>query len=105
MGPCARDWSTEGGGKATDGAGGSGYANRPPGFLPLTWHFRMPARCRNLPRHRTRIRAGVLNAESVGDAPFGGGGLAVDAVSVDLEQDGDAVPVGKVLGTSRINPF
>jgi hypothetical protein len=55
----------------------------------------MPARCRNLPRHRTRIRAGALNAESVGDAPFGGGGLAVDAVSVDLEQDG--APVGKVL--------
>jgi len=25
--------------KATDGAGGSGYADRPPGFLPLTWHF------------------------------------------------------------------
>src|ERR1039457_604166 len=25
--------------KATDGAGGSGHADRPPGFLPLTWHF------------------------------------------------------------------
>lgn len=32
-------------------------------------------------------------------------GLAVDAVGVDLEQDGDAVPVGKVLGASRTNPF
>ena len=35
-----------GGQKATDGTGGSGCADRPPGFLPLTWHFRMPARCR-----------------------------------------------------------
>jgi hypothetical protein len=42
---------------------------------------------------------------SVGDALVGGVGLAVDAVSVDREQDGDAVPVGKVLGTSRTNPF
>lgn len=44
--------------KATDGAGRSGYADRPPGFLPLTWHFRMPARCRHLPRHQARTRAG-----------------------------------------------
>ena len=29
-------------GKATDAAGGSGYSDRPPGFSPLTWHFRMP---------------------------------------------------------------
>src|SRR5271166_2979330 len=32
-------------------------------------------------------------------------GLAVDAVGVDLEQDGDAVPVGKVLSASPTNPF
>jgi hypothetical protein len=32
---------------ARDGSGGSGYADRPPGFLPLTW-----ARCRRLPRHQ-----------------------------------------------------
>ena len=44
--------------KPTDGGGGSGYADRPPGFVPLTWHFRMPARCRHLPRHRVRTRAG-----------------------------------------------
>jgi hypothetical protein len=31
-------------------------------------------------------------AEGVADALVGGGGLAVDAVGVDLEQDGDAVP-------------
>ena len=43
---------------------------------------------------------GVLDAEGVGDAFAGGVGLAVDAVSVDLEQDGDAAPVGEVLGTS-----
>jgi hypothetical protein len=29
--------------KATDGAEGSGYADRPPGSLALTWHFRTPA--------------------------------------------------------------
>jgi hypothetical protein len=37
----------------------------------------------------------VLDAEGVGDALVGSVGLAVDAVSVDLEQDG--APVGKVL--------
>ena len=28
--------------------GGSGYADRAPVFAPMTWHFRMPARCRHL---------------------------------------------------------
>ena len=44
------------GGKTTDGGGGSGYADRPPGFVPLTWHFRMSARCRRLPRRRVQTR-------------------------------------------------
>jgi hypothetical protein len=35
---------------------------------------------------------GVLRTEGVGDALVGGVGLPVDAVRVDLEQDGDAVP-------------
>jgi hypothetical protein len=35
------DRATDGAEKATDGAGGSGYADRPPSFLPLTWHFRV----------------------------------------------------------------
>ena len=35
---------------------------------------------------------GVLGAKGVGDALVGGVGLPVDAVGVDLEQDGDAVP-------------
>jgi hypothetical protein len=52
----------------------------------------MPAHCRH---HWTRTQAGVLDAEGVGDALVGSVGLAVDAVSVDLEQDG--APVGKVL--------
>jgi hypothetical protein len=38
------------------------------------------------------LRVGVLGAEGVGDALVGGAGLSVDAVGVDLEQDGDAVP-------------
>jgi hypothetical protein len=76
--------------KPTDGAGGSGYADRPPGFVPLTWHFRMPAHCRRLPRHRVRTRAGVLGAEGVGDPLVRGVSLPVDAVRVDLQQDRDA---------------
>jgi hypothetical protein len=40
--------------EATDGLGRSGYADRPPGFLPLTCHFRMPARCLRLPGRRPR---------------------------------------------------
>jgi hypothetical protein len=46
---------------------------------------------------------GVPDAEGVGDALVGSVGLVVDAVSVDLEQDG--APVGKVLGASRTNPY
>ena len=59
----------------------------PFGFLPLTCHFGMPSRCPRL------ARPGVwLGVEGVGDALVGGVGLPVDAVGVDLEQDGDAVP-------------
>src|SRR5271166_2658164 len=57
----------------------------------LTCHFRMPALCRRRPRHEVLL--GVLGAEGLGDALVGCGGLAVDAVGVDLEQDRDAVPV------------
>jgi hypothetical protein len=39
-----------------------------------------------------RGRGFVLDAEGVGDALVGGVGLAVDAVGVDLEEDGDALP-------------
>jgi hypothetical protein len=42
--------------KATDGAGGSGYDNRPTGFLALTWHFRIPIHYHHLPRRWTRTR-------------------------------------------------
>ena len=62
-----------------------------PASVPLTWHFRMPARCRRLPRRRG-LGLGVLGAEGVGDALVGGIGLPVDAVGVDLQQDRDAVP-------------
>jgi hypothetical protein len=62
----------------------------PFGFLPLTWHFRMPA------RYRRPLVAGillaVLGAEGVGDALVGGVGPPVDAMHIDLQQDGDAVP-------------
>jgi hypothetical protein len=45
----------------------------------------MPSRCRRLPRPRFWL--GVLGAEGPGDAPVGGVGVAVDAVSVDFEQE------------------
>ena len=62
-----------------------------PARIPaLTCHFRMPARCRRC--LVTRVFLGVLGAEGLGDALVGGGGLAGDAVGVDLEQDRDAVP-------------
>jgi hypothetical protein len=83
----------QGRGRVTHGRHGRGVRRlRPhasPGFsafaLPL---FRMPARCRRLGRFRARR----LWCEGIGDALVGGVGLTVDAVGVDLEQDGDGVP-------------
>jgi hypothetical protein len=61
----------------------------PPVFLPLTCHFRLRAHC----RRRLRWGPGLLRGgEGVGDALVGGIRLPVDAVRVDLQQDGDAVP-------------
>jgi hypothetical protein len=40
----------------------------------------------------TRVWLGFADAEGIGDALVGGGGLTVDAAGVDLEQNGDAVP-------------
>jgi hypothetical protein len=54
---------------------------------PLSWRFRMPARCRHLPRDR----ADALSAEGGGDALVGGISLPADAAGVELRQDGDAV--------------
>jgi hypothetical protein len=67
----------------------SGVSTVLPGVWLLTCHFRTPARCRRRPRHR--VLPGVLGTEGVGDALVGGG-VAVDAVSVDLRHNGDAVP-------------
>ena len=52
----ARTSPRTGAGKATDGAGGSGYADRPARIPSLTCHFRMPARCLRRPRHRVLPR-------------------------------------------------
>ena len=48
--------------KATDGADRSGYADRPSGFLALTWHFRTPGRIcmAGVPTGRTGTRGGLL---------------------------------------------
>ena len=54
----------------------------------------------------TVLRPGVLGAEGVGDALVGGVGLPVDAVRVDLQQDGDAVPgaaATSVAGTPELS--
>jgi hypothetical protein len=45
-------------GRGTDGEGGSGYADRSPGFWPLACHFRLPA---HRPRRR-RLRRRVFPA-------------------------------------------
>jgi hypothetical protein len=52
--------------KATDGADGSGYADHPPGFLPLTWRFRIPARYRHPLIAGLGTGLSVLAAEGVG---------------------------------------
>ena len=49
----------------------------------------------------TLVITGVVAAKGVGDALVGGVGLAVDAVSVDLQQDGDAVAGASVTYCSR----
>jgi hypothetical protein len=48
-------WALEIHGRGTDGEGGSGYADRPPGFWPLACHFRLPTHCRR--RLRCRLAA------------------------------------------------
>jgi len=87
MRPCAPDSgavkatdgggkATDGGGKATDEAGRGGYADRPPGFLPLTCHFRMPARCRQQDRDPVPGPAGHLGRRHPGVQPQRDGGVA-----------------------------
>lgn len=62
MRPCAPGLS-HGRGRKTHGRGdSSGYADRPSGFLPLAWHFRMPARCL---RRRVLVCLGVLRASVI----------------------------------------
>jgi hypothetical protein len=63
------------GGKPTGGAGRSGNANRLPVFVPLTWHFRMPARCRHLPLTEFGLGPGVLGAEGVSERTYIAGEL------------------------------
>ena len=82
--------ATDGGAEATDGAGRSGYADRPPGFCPLTWHFRL--RLDIAVSLVYGVLLGVPGGGGAGDPPVGGISLPVDAVGVDLEQDGDGGP-------------
>ena len=51
-------------------------------------------------RVRALMALRMSDAEGARGALVDGVGLAVDVVSADLEQDGGAVPVGKVIGTS-----
>ena len=92
MRPWAPGLSTDGAEKPTDGGGGSGYGDRPRGFVPLTWHFRTPAHVVISLVARLGPGLGVLGAEGVGDPLVSGISLAVDAVGVDLQQDRDTVP-------------
>ena len=54
------DQPTDDGGKGHGRGRWERFADRPPGFIPLTWHFGLPARCRYLPRHRTQAGCLVL---------------------------------------------
>jgi len=77
----------------TDGAGGSGYADRsrPDSRSDLPFQDA----CSMSPSPSSPgVFLGVLGAEGLGDALVGGGRLAVDAVGVDLQQDRDAMPAG-----------
>ena len=85
-----RAWSTDGDGKTHGRAGGSGYADRPPGFVPLTWHFRCLRTVVVSLVTGFGLGLGVLGAEGVGDPLVRGASLPVDAVRVDLQQDRDA---------------
>jgi hypothetical protein len=46
------------------------------------------------------LRLAVLGTEGVGDAPVGGIGLTVDAVGVDLQQDGDPCPARRATSVA-----
>ncbi len=61
-----RAWSTDGDGKSHGRAGGSGYADRPRGFVPLTWRFRISACHRHLLIAGLGTGLSVLGAERVG---------------------------------------
>ena len=64
---------------------------RPPTRL-LTSELVFQETCSLSPSPSSPGSSGVLGAEGVGDALVGGVVPPVDAVRVDLEQDGDAVP-------------
>jgi len=60
-----------------------------PCHAPTGTRVRLPA---GKPGLGSRVMSlAVVSVEGVVDALVGGGGLAIDAVGVDLEQDGDAV--------------
>ena len=83
-------WALEIHGLGTDGGSGSGYADRPPGYVSLTWHFRsLLAVVISLV---AGLGLGVLYSEGVGWSACWRRQPALDAVSVDLQQDRDAVP-------------
>jgi hypothetical protein len=71
---------------ATDGGGGNGYADRPPGLVPLTWRLGCLLDVVISPVAGFGLGLGVLGAEGVGDPPVRGASLPVDAVRVDLQQ-------------------
>jgi len=62
---CVRASQVPGVALLMDGEGGSGYADFPVGFLPLTCPFSQPDHCRRLPRRQAR--AGRRRIEGVGD--------------------------------------
>jgi hypothetical protein len=90
-GPCGPRTEAE---RATDGAGGSGYSDRPAPLLASDLPFQEA--CSVSSSSSPGVWLGAADVECVGDALVRGGGLAVDAVGVDLEQDRDAVPANRL---------
>jgi hypothetical protein len=80
-------WKSSGSGGPC-ASSGSGYADRPPGFLPLTWHSGCLLAAVISLVTGFGLGPAVLSAERIGDPLVRGISLPVDAVRVDLQQDG-----------------
>jgi hypothetical protein len=87
--------------RRTDGGGGSGYADRPPGFMAADLAFHDA--CSMSPSPSSPGSGSVPWAPRASVPLVGGISLPIDAVRVDLEQDRDAVRATSVAGTPEFS--